>query len=179
MNKIVRTTLLLFAFIILLVLNSTEIHVIPNLISLLQFLSRLKSYFFIGFPTPTFPACLRALGLESGAIPYSAISASSEIDIARKAANARLHFQGEKGRIGGWTSRINDEFQWLEVNFGNWTSVGRVAIQGRHAVMQWVSTFSLSFGFDGVFFDEYKEEGHKKVHNHVLFLPFISQLLHR
>lgn len=103
--------------------------------------------------------------MESGDIPDSAISASSEINIDRKAANARLHFQDDAGRIGAWTARANDEFQWLQVNFSNWTTVGRVAIQGRHAIQEWVSSFSLSFGYDGVFFEDYKEDGHKRVYN--------------
>ena len=89
--------------------------------------------------------------------------ASSEIDIARKAANARLHLQDGGGRIGAWTPRKQDEFQWLQVQFVNWTTVGRVAIQGRYIGAQWVSSFSLSSGYDGVFFEDYQERGLKKV----------------
>ena len=119
--------------------------------------------FFKGFPIPTLPACLRALGLESGKIPDSSMVASSEFDVARKAASGRLHLQDGGGRLGAWTARKLDEFQWLQVNFLNWTSVGRVAIQGRFVVAEWVTNFSLSFGYDGVFFQHYREGGLKKV----------------
>ena len=119
--------------------------------------------FFKGFPIPTLPACLRALGLGSGKIPDSSMVASSEFDVARKAASGRLHLQDGGGRLGAWTARKLDGFQWLQVNFLNWTSVGRVAIQGRFVVAEWVTSFSLSFGYDGVFFQHYQEGGFKKV----------------
>lgn len=70
---------------------------------------------------------------------------------------------GGGGRLGAWTAQTQDKFQWLQVKFDNWTQIGRVAIQGRYNVMEWVSSFSLSFGYDGVFFQDYQEEGLKKV----------------
>lgn len=113
-----------------------------------------------GFPTPRLPHCLHALGLESGHIPDSAITASSEIAVNGKAANARLHLQNG---LGAWTTLKLDKFQWLQVNFGNWTTVGRVAIQGRYMAAEWVTSLSLSSSYDGMFFDDYQEEGSKKV----------------
>ena len=89
--------------------------------------------------------------------------ASSEIPVNGKAANARLHLQDGGHGLGAWTALKQNKFQWLQVNFGNWTTVGRVAIQGRYVAAEWVKSFSLSSSYDRVFFDKYKEEGSEKV----------------
>ena len=102
--------------------------------------------------------------MESGHIPDSAITASSEIAVNGKAANARLHLPTGGQGLGAWTALKLDKFQWLQVNFGNWTTVSRVAIQGRYVAAEWVKSFNLSSSYDGVFFDDYQEEGSKKVY---------------
>ena len=45
---------------------------------------------------------------------------------------------------------------------GGWRKVTRVAIQGRQDSNQWVKSFSLSYGYDSVSFQDYTEEGVKK-----------------
>jgi hypothetical protein len=121
-------------------------------------------FYFIpkGFPTPKPPVCLEALGMQNGRIPDSAIMASTEYNAASKAINGRLHFLLRSGRYGAWIAKTNDIFQYLQVNFGDWTKVTRVAIQGRQDAAQWVKSFSLSYGYDPVFFKTYKG-GTKKV----------------
>ena len=115
-----------------------------------------------GFLTPKPPVCLEAFGMQDGRIPDSAITASSEYGNAYKAINGRLHFLYRSGRIGAWAARTNDVFQYLQINFGDWTKITRVAIQGRQDANQWVTSFSLSYGDDDVFFKTYKS-GTKKV----------------
>ena len=112
---------------------------------------------------PTPPVCLEALGMQNGRIPDSAIKASTEYNGASKASNGRLHFQYRSGRHGAWIAKTNDAFQYLQINFGDWTKVTRVAIQGRQDADQWVKSFSLSYGYDGVFFKDYNENKAKKV----------------
>ena len=109
---------------------------------------------------PKPPVCLEALGMKDGRIPDSAIVASSEYGSAYKAINGRLHFLKRSSRIGAWAARTNDVFQYLQVNFGDWTKVTRVVIQGRQDTDQWVASFSLSYGSDDIFFKAYK--GSKK-----------------
>ena len=106
--------------------------------------------------------CLEALGMHDGRIPDSAITASSEYGTAYKAINGRLHFLYRSGRIGAWAAKTSDVFQYLQINFGDWTKVTRVVIQGRQDANQWVTSFSLSYGDDDVFFKTYKS-GTKKV----------------
>ena len=107
--------------------------------------------------------CEEALGMQNGKIPDSAISASSEYNAAYKAINGRLHFLIVSGRNGAWAARTNDVHQFLQVNFGEWTKVTRVTIQGRQDGDEWVKSFSLSYGYDPVFFKTYNENGTKIV----------------
>ena len=107
--------------------------------------------------------CLEALGMQNGKIPDSAISASTEHNSAHGATNARLYFLSRSGKTGAWSASKNDVFQYLQINFGDWTKVSRVAIQGRSDADQWVKSFSISYGYDPVFFKDYKEDGSKKV----------------
>ena len=101
--------------------------------------------------------------MQNGKIPDSAISASTEHSSSQGAINARLYFLSKSGRTGAWTAGSRDVYQYLQVNFGDWTKVSRVAMQGRSDADQWVKSFSLSYGYDPVFFKDYKENGSRKV----------------
>ena len=107
--------------------------------------------------------CAEALGMQNGKIPDSAITASSEYSSACKAMNGRLHFLHRSGRVGSWLANRLDVYQYLQVNFGDWTKISHVATQGRNDADQWVKSFSLSYGYDSVFFRIYKEDNKKKV----------------
>ena len=117
----------------------------------------------IGFPKPKPPVCLEALGMQNKQIPDSAITASSYRYYEAKAKNGRLHFLRTSDRVGGWVARWGDNNPFFQVHFGGWRKVTRVAIQGRQDEDQWVESFSLSYGYDSVSFQDYKEEGEKKV----------------
>ena len=107
--------------------------------------------------------CLEALGMQNGQIPDSAITASTEYYWSYRAFNGRLHFLSSSWIAGGWSARWNDKNQFLQVHFSDWRKVTRVAIQGRQDADQWVESFSLSYGYDSVFFEDYREDGVKKV----------------
>jgi len=102
--------------------------------------------------------CLEALGMQNKKIPDSAITASSE---SYSASYGRLHFLRRSG--GGWVAGWNDQNPFFQVNFDDWRKVTRVTIQGRQDQDQWVKRFSLSYGYDAVFFQTYTEKGKKKV----------------
>ena len=104
--------------------------------------------------------CLEALGMQNIQIPDSAITASSEY---YRASYGRLHFLPTSDRVGGWTAKRNDNNSFFQVHFGGWRKVTRVAVQGRQDQDQWVESFSLSYGYDSVFFYDYTEEEVKKV----------------
>ena len=79
-------------------------------------------------------------------------------------ANGRLHFQAVPGEQGSWAASTNNEFQFFEVNFGDWTQVTRVATQGRQNGAWWTTSYTLAYSYDGVFFADYKEDDLVKVY---------------
>ncbi|XP_078346809.1 EGF-like repeat and discoidin I-like domain-containing protein 3 [Oculina patagonica] len=110
-----------------------------------------------------YPGCKNPLGMESGLIPNSAITASSELTPAYTAANARLNFKGKPGRVGGWIPRRQDRSQWLQVNFGKETEIMGIATQGYYNTLHYVESYTLQYSHDGSSFQQYQPESHTKV----------------
>ena len=104
--------------------------------------------------------CQEALGMENGAISDGQISASSEYSDNNAANQGRLHFKGTSNKAGSWSAKNNDANQWLQIDLGvQYTSVTRVATQGRNGADQWVKTYKLQYSNDGEAFQYYKEQG--------------------
>ena len=97
--------------------------------------------------------------MESGVITDAQITASSQWDDDHAAYQARLHFQKQGNKRGSWSSRRNDRNQWLQVDLGSYTTVTRVATQGRNRLDQWVTKYRLQYSDDGLNFHLYKELG--------------------
>ena len=109
---------------------------------------------------------MQALGMESGAIADSQITASSEHESRYGPKRARLHtkewvtptiFKG----AGAWSSSTKDSNQWLQVDLGKITAVTHVATQGRNSYSptQMVTKYKLQFSDDGASFLFYKRQG--------------------
>lgn len=95
---------------------------------------------------------MAGLGLENYGMPDSSITASSD----------RYNYRASQGRLyqhGSWVAFSYNKQQWFQVDFGNWTKVTGVAIQGNLNWVQWVKKFKLAYSYDGVFFREYKDDG--------------------
>ena len=101
------------------------------------------------------------LGMESGAIFDSQITASSMSNDRHAAPNARLHFKGSKNPLkrAGWVPRVKNTNQWLQVDLQQTTRVIGIATQGRHDYDQWVTKYKLQYGDDGQTFRVYKRNG--------------------
>ena len=99
--------------------------------------------------------------MESKAISDSQISASSQLDDDHSAARSRLHFKTEKSKDGAWSALRSDENQWLQVDFGSYTTVTRVATQGRYYHNEWVLNYKIHYSDDGLTFQGYKMPGNK------------------
>ena len=116
-----------------------------------------------------FSECQEALGMESGAISDSQISASSEF-FNHAAIQGRLNFQETSVKAGAWVASSRNVNQWLQIDLGNQlTNVIRVATQGRHYSSQWVALHSqwvtkckLQYSDDDVNFQYYREQGKTK-----------------
>ena len=109
---------------------------------------------------PTLPLeCQKALGMESGTIVDSQLSASSSFNYYGAAGMGRLH-NAEGG--AAWRAATNDSSQWLQVDLDSYyTRITRIATQGRHGAgwIQWVIEYKLQHSQDGVSFQYYREQG--------------------
>ncbi len=105
---------------------------------------------------------MKALGMESGDIADSQITASSAWDIYHGAARARLHTaENDNTAHGAWVPLTHDTNQWLQVDLGKTTSVTHVATQRRNSYspLQMVTKYKLQFSDDGATFFFYKRQG--------------------
>ncbi|CAH3127335.1 unnamed protein product [Pocillopora meandrina] len=105
------------------------------------------------------PACAKPLGMESGAILDSQITASSEFNGNHAATQGRLNFLAVPGKAGSWSARTNDVNQWIQVKLPGYTKITQFATQGRNAFNQWVTKYKLEYSEDGVTFHYYHEPG--------------------
>ena len=88
--------------------------------------------------------------------------------------NGGLHFQATSGKYGSWAVSTNNEFQYFEVNFGDWTQVTKVATEGRQDGAWWTKSYSLAYSDDGVFFEDYKEDNVVKLTTILFFNPSVT-----
>ena len=105
---------------------------------------------------------MQALGMESGAIADSQLTASSELDSYHGIRRARLHTkETDVYSRGCWVSATNDLNQWYQVDLGKITPVTHVATQGRNSwsPAQMVTKYKLQFSDDGASFLFYKRQG--------------------
>ena len=108
--------------------------------------------------------------MENKQISDAQISASSMSDDNSSTSNARLHLKEDQNPPGGggWSALKNDLHQWLQVDLGGYTTLTRLATQGRTGSSEWVTKYKLQYSDDGMNFQFYKEHGDKsaKVPSH-------------
>ena len=89
------------------------------------------------------------LGMESGVITDSQISASSVYSNKHVPQNARLHFKGAKAPLAfvpaGWRAGVRNTNQWLQVDLQQTTRIIGIATQGRHDFDQWITKYKLQY----------------------------------
>jgi hypothetical protein len=107
----------------------------------------ISSYFSV-------PACKdpKALGMQSGKIPDSRITASSKWNSHWGPRYGRLH--GNKS----WIARPSDTNQWLQIDFKYKATVTEILTQGRPHTSkeQWVKYYTIAYSDDGMDFETYK-----------------------
>ena len=105
---------------------------------------------------------MKPLGLESGAITNSQITASSELNSYHGVTQARLHTrETDVYTRGAWVPATNDLNQWLQVDLLKITAVTQVATQGRniYSPVQMVKENKLQFSDNGASFLFYRRQG--------------------
>lgn len=107
--------------------------------------------------------CQKALGMENKKISDGQIGASSSWNGYSVASRGRLSIKASGSMRGSWTASKNDRNQWLQIDLGDKnTKVTGVATQGRQDTDQWVTSYKLQYGNDGVNFQYYKKQGEDK-----------------
>ncbi|CAH3028258.1 unnamed protein product, partial [Porites evermanni] len=105
---------------------------------------------------------IQALGMESGAIADSQLTASSEYNAYHSTKRSRLHTKEISALArGAWVSLTNDANQWLQIDVGKVLNVTHIATQGRntYSPFQYVTKYKVQYSNDGQTFQFYKREG--------------------
>ncbi|XP_068725986.1 uncharacterized protein [Montipora capricornis] len=88
--------------------------------------------------------CLSTVGNERGVNPRPfSVTASSELDDTHKEGYSRLY------GIKSWCSKIVSPPQYLQFDFGKVITVSGIATQGDDVVDKWVTSYGISYGYDG------------------------------
>ena len=99
--------------------------------------------------------------MQSGAIPDSHITASSEDDDNAAASRSRLYILKSRSLYAAWLPSTQDQDQWLQIDVGELLSVvTAVATQGRGDYSRWVTSYKLQYSDKNTTdFQFYTEQG--------------------
>ncbi|XP_033638385.1 uncharacterized protein LOC117299078, partial [Asterias rubens] len=108
------------------------------------FFLRVPKYYVIVFD------CKDDLGLRSGVIQDSMVSASSHYNEPHTANRARLFANASSdGKIGsGWIAGASDTNQWLQIDMGIVSIFSGVKTQGVGDVEAWIETYYVEYSND-------------------------------
>ncbi|EDO48089.1 predicted protein [Nematostella vectensis] len=107
---------------------------------------------------------MRPLGIQNRRrVPNRHLSASSRWDRNHGANRGRLNARRHGSRIGAWSARTNNRYQWIQVYFPRPKTVTNIATQGRQDANQWVKSYYVTFSVNGVQFVPYKVKGKRKI----------------
>lgn len=101
-----------------------------------------------GFEPPKLE-CQAELGMSSGKIPNSAITATTSYNQYYGPERARLNTVKSGSFAGAWLPNSQDLGQWIQVDLGKITKVTRIATRGRQDAGHWVKSFSLTYSVEG------------------------------
>lgn len=101
-----------------------------------------------GFAPPKLE-CQSELGMKSGQIPNSAITASSSLNQYYGPERARLDTIKSGSYAGAWIPKYQDLGQWIGVDLGKITKITRIATQGRQDASHWTKSYSLTYSVEG------------------------------
>ena len=116
-------------------------------------------------PKSQFPVrpCAAPVGMQSGRIKNTAMTASSSYNVFHGPYLARLHRFRTGRYMGAWVARIRNANQYLQIALGRPMKITGIATQGRHDANQWVKRYLVAFSQDNMHFEYYMEYGNFKV----------------
>ena len=102
----------------------------------------------LGFKPPQLE-CQSELGMKSGKIPDSSITATTIYSQSYAPKRARLDTMKSGSLSGAWIPKTQDMGQWIQVDLGKYTKITAIATQGRQDSAQWVKSYSISYSVGG------------------------------
>ena len=110
--------------------------------------TRLQADYFVSITL----GCKEPLGMQSGVIHDSQITASSVNNNNQSPVQARLFKLG-------WTAAFDDLKSWLQIDLGSYKIVTRLATRGssQSVTGSWVTSYRLQYSDDGFMFHFYQE----------------------
>ena len=106
-------------------------------------------FFFAKGFTPPPNQCKSPLGMESRKILDNQLTSSTQWDRYHGPERSRLHIHKVGHYRGAWSSRPNNNAQWLQVDLGRKAVVEGISTQGRQDKDQWVRSYRLTYSSDG------------------------------
>ena len=101
-----------------------------------------------GFEPPKLE-CQSALGMKSGKLPNSAITATTSLNQYYSPERARLDTVKSGSFEAAWIPKSQDVGQWIQVDLGKISKITRIATQGRQNVAHWVKSYSITYSVEG------------------------------
>ncbi|XP_058551844.1 contactin-associated protein-like 3 isoform X1 [Neofelis nebulosa] len=88
-------------------------------------------------------------------LPRASFSSSSELSSSHGPGFASLN---RRDGAGGWSPRVSDKYQWLQIDLGERMEVTAVATQGGYGSSDWVTGYVLMFSDGGRNWQLYRRE---------------------
>jgi len=101
--------------------------------------------------------CDSPFGMEDGNIGDKQITASSSFNMSSRASQARLRLASGNATVGAWCAARNSVGEYLQIDLGVVRQVKHIALQGRTGSSEFVRTFYLKYGNNGLDFNTYGE----------------------
>ena len=93
------------------------------------------------------------MGVQSGWLPDTSFSASSQYDHHSAPFLGRLHNVEKRGNEMGWAAGPHDKYPWWQVDLGKTMKITMVATQGVTGVYdEWVTSYSVAYSEEGLEF---------------------------
>ena len=103
------------------------------------------------------------MGVQSGWLPDTSFSASSQDDDRLAPFLGRLHNVEKGGNWMPWAARALDKYQWWQVDLGKTMKITMVATQGDANNNAWVTSYFVAYSRDGEKFQNFMENNQTKV----------------
>ena len=108
-------------------------------------------------------SCRVPVGVQSGWLPDTSFSASSQLGDRFAPFLGRLHNVMKGANWMAWSAGRRDKHQWWQVDLGKMINITMVATQGGWRFREWVTSYFVAYSQDGLEFHHVTENNQTKV----------------